>query len=349
VAADPERALLVLAAATFLAGLSVVQSDRSQPARPELAIGCLAPCTSERESVPRPGPHVSALPAPEARRAVPITVGPKATHKPVARPAPAPKPTTRAKPKAPAASARHRVQLKRAAATADPATAAAISRMRLTPAGYRAFLDAIDQSAFDYAQQFIEFDPARVPIEQGRSQVFVWHFTTFYRNADGPAAAPAGDMAVRPFVQGLAERGDEDNPPDHVCCGVNWVVDRHGPAHQLAPVNAKLRHNPPYDSINTGVEVEAARQVDITTDQYESLAYLTITVLQNQDLLGRRPLSEIAKGHGEMRDAFLAAHPESHYDNRDDFNAPESRLLRQAIERFLKAHPGVPGMVPRLR
>jgi hypothetical protein len=239
------------------------------------------------------------------------------------------------------------VQLKRVPAAADPATAAAIRRMWLTPAGYRAFLDGIDESVYDYAQQFIEFDPARVPIEQGRSQVFVWHFTTFYRNADGPSSTPVGDMSIRPFVQGLAERGDESN--DHVCCGVNWVIDRHGPAHQLAPVDAKLRHNPPYDSINTGVEVEAARQVDITTAQYESLAYLTITVLQNQDLLGRRPLSEIAEGHGEMRDAFLATHPDSQYDARDDFNAPESRLLRQVIDRFLKAHPDVPRSAPRLR
>ena len=240
------------------------------------------------------------------------------------------------------------MQLKRAPVV-DPATAEAIQRMQLTPAGYRAFINRIDQSDFDYAQQFIEFDPSRVPIEQRASQVFVWHFTTFYRNADGPAATPVGDMSVRPFIQGLAQRGDEDSPPDHVCCGINWVVDRAGPAHQLAPVNAKLRHNPPYDSINTGVEVEAARQADITTSQYESLAYLTISVLQNQKLLGRRPLSEIAKGHGEMRDAYLAANPGSQLDSRDDFNAPESRLLRQAIERFLRAHPEAPRMAPHLR
>ena len=234
-------------------------------------------------------------------------------------------------------------------ATADPATAAAIRAMSLTPAGYREFLDRIDLSTYDFAQQFIEFDPARVPIEQGPSEVFVWHFTTFYRNADGPGATPVGDMSVRPFVQGMAERGDEDNPPNHACCGVNWVIDRHGPAHQLAPVNAKLRHNPPYDSINTGVEIEAARQVDITTTQYESLAYLTIAVLDNQNLLGRKPLSEIAKGHGEMRDAYLQARPGSDLDSRDDFNAPESRLVRQAIERFLRAHPSVARMSPRLR
>jgi hypothetical protein len=347
VGAASDRALLLLAAATLLSGLSAVRMDLQDPAPGELAAECVAPCSSEHELLSRPAP---------ARVLAPVTPTPRPPVKAAARrPAPRPRSTApahvAAKPKviaAPAPRAPQRVQLKRAPATADPATAAAIRRMRLTPAGYRAFLDRIDRSSFDYAQQFIEFDPDRVPIDQRASQVFVWHFTTFYRNADGPAATPMGDMAVRPFVQGMAERGDDSSTPDHVCCGVNWVIDRHGPAHQLAPVNAKLRHNPPYDSINTGVEVEAARQVDITTDQYEALAYLTISVLQNQHLLGR-PLSEVAKGHGEMRDSYLAAHPESQLDSRDDFNAPEAGLLRQTIQRFLRAHPDVPRMTPRFR
>jgi hypothetical protein len=231
----------------------------------------------------------------------------------------------------------------------DNATAVAISGMRLSVAGYRDFLRSIDRSSFDYAQQFVEFDPDRVPIRQGPSQVFVWHFTAFYRNADGPSSTPRGDMALRPFIQGLAQRGDESSPADHVCCGVNWVIDRHGPAHQLAPLNAKLRHNPPYDSINTGVEIEAARQGDITSAQYESAAYLTIAVLDAQRLLGRKPLSEIVKGHGEMRDVYLQQHRHSRFGERNDFDAPESRLLRQVIQAFLQAHPEVPRLQPGLR
>ncbi|MBK5306333.1 MAG: hypothetical protein JJD92_06560 [Frankiaceae bacterium] len=342
------RVVGALASATLLAGVvSAATVDSSAPGRPAAAV-CAAACSVVDGVVVRPvpvplKPAATRRPAPAATARAPRPKPPQQRRTPVA-------PTARRTPAPlPARAASKSVQLRRMPAAPDPATAAAMNAMRLTPAGYRAFLDRIDQSSYDYAQQFIEFDPARVPIEQGPSEVFVWHFTTFYRNADGPAATPTGDMAVRPFVQGMARRGDEDSSPNHVCCGVNWVIDRHGPAHQLAPVNAKLRHNPPYDSINTGVEVEAARQVDITTSQYEGLAYLTVAVLDTQNLLGRKPLSEIAKGHGEMRDAYLDARPDSELDSRDDFNAPEARLLRQVIERFLRANPSVARMSPRLR
>lgn len=278
---------------------------------------------------PAPVPAVTTTPAaPTPRRAtVPVP----------ARVAPRPRPTAVPKAPRPPAPRRPAPRLLRRAPAVAPATTRAMGRMRLTAAGYRAWARSVDRSFLSYAQGFVEFDPARVPIEQGVSRVFVWHFTAFYRNAAGPSQQAVGDMAVPPFIEGLAKRGDESG--DHVCCGVNWLIDRHGPAHQLAPVNAKLRHNPPYDSVNTGVEVEAARQVDITTAQYESLAYLTVAVLHEQKLLGRHRLSEIVKGHGEMRDAYLLAHPDSHLGSRDDFNAPEAGLLRQRIQAFLDGNP----------
>jgi len=336
-----ERLIAAMTSCTLLVGLVSVATVDGPP-RPEQAVTltCGIDCDPGHVlAAPTPTSAPSPAPAPtSARRPVLTPPSPRAAA-PRVTPSPRPRPLP---------GSRQLFSTARRPAGVDAATALAMSRMQLSPEGYRAFLRHIDRSDFDYAQEFIEFDPDRVPIRQGRSQVFVWHFTAFYRNADGPSSTPKGDMEMRPFIRGLAQRGDEDSPADHVCCGVNWVIDRHGPAHQLAPLNAKLRHNPPYDSINTGVEIEAGRQSEITTTQYETTAYLTVAVLDAQRLLGRKPLSEIVKGHGEMRDAYREQHPDSHFGVRNDFDEPESRLLRQAIQGFLQAHPEVIQLRPQL-
>lgn len=215
----------------------------------------------------------------------------------------------------------------------------AVKQVKLTPQGYVNFTKSINTSYLAYAQTFPEFNPNKVPIRQGKSKVFVWHYTTFYLNQNGLAKKPQGDMDVDRFVKSLARRGDDNTPPNRHCCGVNWLIDRHGTTHQLAPLNAKLRHNPPYDSVNTGVEIESVTQGDITTKQYESLGYLTAFALNGQGLLYKEPLDDIAKGHGEMRDSWNKRNPYNTYDQRNDFDADISGLMRSKIQDLLDIMP----------
>lgn len=224
----------------------------------------------------------------------------------------------------------------------------AVESMNLTPEGYASFMESINYTFFDFAQQYIEFNPTLVPISQNTSSVFVWHFTVLGFNGDG-VSIPADQTNVGEFIRFLATRYDESPRNTHLCCGVNWFIDRNGGVYQLAPLNAKLRHNPPFDEVNTGVEVEAANQDALTSAQYESLSYLSIAVLQNQTLLGNYPIDQIVKGHGEMRDTWNAEHPEARRDSRDDFDAPISQLLRQKIAIFLQTYPEVTSLTKPIR
>jgi hypothetical protein len=221
-----------------------------------------------------------------------------------------------------------------------PAPAAfALHGVNLTPEGYGEFRRAIDHSLVPFATRRPEFDGRRIHIPQGRSEMFVWHFTAMFVNHDGASSVPEGDADVKRLILSMARRGDTYG--DRVCCGVNWFIARDGTVYRLAGLNAKLRHNPPFDSVMTGVEVEAATQRDITTTQYEQLAYLTLHVLQRQQLLGTAPLRRLARGHGEVRDAYLERNPNAPWDPRDDFDAPVSELLRDKIAAFLREHPEV--------
>ena len=130
------------------------------------------------------------------------------------------------------------------------------------------------------------------------------------------------------------------------CCGANWAISRHATTHQAAPLNAKLNHNPPYDSISTGVEIEANNQAAITTAQYEQLVYLALAVLDTQDRLGAFPLDQIFKGHGEMRDHWNHHNPHNMYGVRDDFDAPEMIFIRHFVQQFIDAHPEIIGQKP---
>lgn len=209
------------------------------------------------------------------------------------------------------------------------ATAAAIEAVELTPSGYRAFRSAVDERHVPYAQRHADFNPRRVAISQGPSRVFVWHYTYHYFNRDGPSLQPSGRAAPRQLVSSMARRSG-------VCCGVNWFIDRDARVFRLAPLHAKLRHNPPYDSVVTGAEVEAGGQELVTPEQYEQLAYLTIYVLRRQGHLPTEaPLRRVVRGHGEMRDAYLARNPGARWDGRDDFDQPVAALLRKKIQRYL--------------
>ena len=209
------------------------------------------------------------------------------------------------------------------------ATVAAVEAVELTPAGYQAFRSRFDERHVPFAQRHTDFNPRRVAVSQGPSKVFVWHYSYQYFNRDGPALKPVGQASPRQLVAFMAGRWG-------VCCGINWFIDRDARVFRLAPLNAKLRHNPPYDRVVTGVEVEAGAQELVTTEQYEQLAYLTIHVLRRQGHLPTAdPLRRVVRGHGEMRDAYLERNPGARWDDRDDFDEPVATLLRQKVKRYL--------------
>lgn len=209
------------------------------------------------------------------------------------------------------------------------ATVSAVEAVELTPAGYQAFRSSVDERHVPFAQRHVDFNPRRVAVWQGPSKVFVWHYTFHYFNRDGAALKPVGRASPRQLVSSMARRWG-------VCCGVNWFIDRDARVFRLAPLDAKLRHNPPYDGVVTGVEVEAGGQELVTTEQYEQLAYLTIHVLRRQGHLPTSdPLRRVVRGHGEMRDAYLERNPGARWDRRDDFDEPVATLLRQKIKRYL--------------
>ena len=217
-------------------------------------------------------------------------------------------------------------------------TKEAIGRVNLSLTGYVDFLaHDIDKSHMAYAQTFKEFNPDRVPIKQDRTKHFIWHYTA--------NPVPQGGSDIDLLIRGMANRteGKDKNgkrlPDIHRCCAVNWAIGRDGVAYQLAPKDAKLRHDPPNDNLKTGVEVAALYQSDITTEQYESLAYLTLAitppdVLQNAALFRSRVL-----GHGEDRTRWNAKHPGDRYDIKIDFNTEPSSWLRDKILDFVDVTP----------
>ncbi len=221
----------------------------------------------------------------------------------------------------------------------DPTVEANIGNMKLSIEGYKQFLQSVDYSFFDTAQQLTEFNPRLVPIAQQPTQFITMHFTAFFRNENGPGPLPIGKMDSLNFVLGMAKRYDDQN--DHKCCGINAVVDRDGVIHQFAPITAKLRHNKGRDGITTGLEFEAAQQSQITTRQYEQGAYMLIAMWQTDPSLRGKPFSSIAEGHGETRAEDRAKHPELHLDVRTDFMNPASEWYRRNIQPFINQNPEV--------
>ena len=229
----------------------------------------------------------------------------------------------------------------------DPTVEANIGNMKLSIEGYKQFLQSVDYSVFDYAQQFVEFNPRLIRIPQAPTQFITIHYTAFYRNQGipDPQLIPLGKMDPLNFVLGMAKRYDEQN--DHKCCGINAVVDRDGIVHQFAPVTAKLRHNKGRDGITTGLEFEAAKQQDINTSQYEHGAYMLIAMWKSDPSLRNKPFSAILKGHGETRAEDRIAHPE--LDVKTDYMAPASEWYRRNIQLFLNTHPEVANLHANLR
>ncbi len=237
----------------------------------------------------------------------------------------------------------------------DPRIESAMTGMEeLTVEGYNQFLNSIDSSPIEYSSQFREFNQDLISslVEQKQSEIFNLHLTVAYANDQpGFGSEMLGNFNVLNMVKSMALRGEGINTQ---CCGINWMIGRAANTYQTAPLNAKLNHNPPYDGIATGVEIEANEQASITSDQYVEAGYLSIAVLDTQELLGRKPLSEILQGHGEMRDRIIDEWNATHSPNerlgvRDDFDFPESELFRYYVQQFLDRHPEIIGQKPLAR
>lgn len=233
----------------------------------------------------------------------------------------------------------------------DPRVEVAMAGMdNMSIDGYNRFLQSIDSSPLEYSSQFREFnqDAISALIPQLQSEFLNLHFTVVYANdTPGFGETMIGDFNVNNMIRSMAGRGGFETK----CCGANWMIGRAANTFQTAPLNAKLNQNEPFDSISTGVEFEANAQAAITSDQYEEGGYLSVAVLDTQRLLGQKPLTDILKGHGEIRDRIIdewnATHPpDERLGVRDDFNFPESELFRYYVQQFLDRHPEIIGQRP---
>jgi len=224
----------------------------------------------------------------------------------------------------------------------DTSTMEALNGMELTAEGYEKFFETIDMSWFDYAQSYSNFNPSRVPIAQNPTEWVTAHFTASYSNSDGPSPEPVGEMDVKRLIDFMANRG---NP----CCGVNFFIDRDGRAIQVAPYQAKLRHNPPYDDKTVGFEMEAAFQHQLTSAQLDTASYITIASLQLDGLLDPATLQQRFHGHGEDRDNFRDNHPDSKWDERNDCDAPIMDAWRQKMLEFIQKNPDIAQLTQQLR
>ncbi|MBA3758442.1 N-acetylmuramoyl-L-alanine amidase [Candidatus Saccharibacteria bacterium] len=224
----------------------------------------------------------------------------------------------------------------------SPEAKTAIEAMDLTVEGYQNFFNTIDQSWFDYAQSYANFSPTNSGIAQNATEWVTAHFTASYNNSDGTADQPVGEMNVRQFIDLMGNRG-------RPCCGINFIIDRNGRVIQTAPYNAKLRHDPPGDGRSVGFEVEAAQEKQMTTEQYESAAYLTIAILENEAILVNRPLNELFRGHGEMRDQYREQNPGTDLEQRNDFDAAIMEIYRPEITAFINNTPDLRALTGVLR
>jgi hypothetical protein len=267
---------------------------------------------------PQPGPAETAPPPPAA---------PPQAPKPEPPPAPPP----------PAPERKLQSIPKSEVVPLDLETAQHIEAINLTPEGYQQFFQNLDMTWFGYTQGHNKFNPARVPIPQHRTQFVTAHFTAEYTNALGlDKSQPIGDMDVKRLVDWEASRGGP------VCCAMNFIIDRNGHVFQLAPFNAKLRHNPPFDGITTGYEVEATWQNTVTPKQFEAATYLTLAMLVNEHLLGTKSIGDLFAGHGEVRDKLRAEHPEMRkWGIRNDFDEPVMQAWRTKVEAFIQANPNL--------
>lgn len=219
----------------------------------------------------------------------------------------------------------------------NPIIEANMNAMKLSPEGYKDFFKNIDRSWMPYTQTKSVFNNDLIgkiaQLTQQKKQKslipsddFLWH--TFGYN---PSTLPDGHVDVKAFVDFVDGRGAP-------CCGMNWMIDS-DKVIQLAPADAKLWSNPPY--LMRSVEVRAVYEKDITTRQYELLAYLTIADLINQKLLDPRNPEIRGKGHDEMREAWNNEHPHEQYDDKIDFSSPTSQNFRLLLAEFVRDNPEI--------
>ncbi len=212
----------------------------------------------------------------------------------------------------------------------DPRIAEALSRVNLTIEGYKEFLAKLDTSHLQHAQELTEFNPQKVAIPQNKTEFITLHNFGYHTEPN---------LDIDKFAEGMAKRGDTDNPPDHVCCGVNLAVLTTSTV-QLAPISAKLRHNKGYDGRTIGIETQADNQAGVTTFEYEEISYASVAMLKHEGLL-KKPIDQTIKGHGETRQKYNSDHPGNELDAKVDFNKPESDVLRSHISKLLATNPEI--------
>jgi len=208
----------------------------------------------------------------------------------------------------------------------EPSTEGAIEAVTLTPGGYESFKNSINTSFMDQAAAYDSYNPATNDIPQEASELFIWHFTTLYYNGGGNSTGePIGDTAdVLHFLSSTANSG----------VGIQWFIDRTGHTYQLTDPTTRTANIPPHSSVSTGVEIESDTQANITTEQYESAAYLAAYNIMALDLLsGDKSLDEVLYGHAEIRAIDRLTDPS--LAGRSDFPAGESSLLRQKVAKLL--------------
>lgn len=225
----------------------------------------------------------------------------------------------------------------------NPVVSERMLAMNLTPEGYISFLQKLDMSLLSYSQQKAEFNPKTNNKPQHQTKRVLLHYTAQFYNNDGVEQVPRGPSNPRGFIDSISARyGSVLEPGGSSCCAANGFIDRDANSYLLAPIKAKLQHNPPTDVEEFGIEIESANMQGITTQQYEKLAYYTLVVLKNENLIDN-PLSETVRGHGEQRKEYLQKNPDKKgiLPTKIDFTSLDSDLFRRVLGDFINRNPSI--------
>ncbi len=217
-----------------------------------------------------------------------------------------------------------------------------INSIELTLEGYEEFVRNIDRSYMEFASSKSAFNGSTGSPEFKPFEFLTLHFTTLYVNEDGRNnQQPIGNFSPERLIRSM------DNQSGDSCCGVQWTIGRDATTYQLTDKDTRTKHNPPYDSVSSGVEIEAVEQDDITKAQYEAAAYLSLYVLVLEDKL--KPGVDISSrvvGHGEIRE--VARELDESLNIRTDFPAQESAAFRAMIEKFIASNDKIIEEIIRL-
>lgn len=205
-----------------------------------------------------------------------------------------------------------------------------VAAMQLTPYTYDTLVSSINRDYIDVAYNGGDnaYNPDRISVEQADTQWVTLHFTTVYYNADGSdASQESGDFSPDRFITSTGINRDGDN-----CCGVYAVTDRDGRVFQMVRDGGKTMHDPPYDSISDGIEIEATANDRISPTQLQNAVLFALYRLKDVGLLGNQPLDQILRGHGENRSEYIEQNPGTDLDVRTDFTREEMQVIRSAVE-----------------